>query len=158
MGTIVRKACVTLITALCGASGAFGWFYINDVSYRVPGPSVGRLPYLLVQIPPLWYLWGSSGLFLLLLLAYILGRTVKIRDSHERAMEKLHWKTRDTIKWWKGRAMELEGQVMERTAERDAMNSMAQEFHSQLIAIDKIRTFRPRNEIVERKLLDMNNA
>ena len=53
---------------------------------------------------------------------------------------------------------DMEGQLEERTAERDAINSMAQEFHSQLIAIDKIRTFRPRNEIVERKLLVMNNA
>jgi hypothetical protein len=158
MGTIIRKTSVTLIACLCGIAGAWGWFYINDVSYRVPAPSMGRLPYLLVQVPPLWYVWITSGLFLLLLAAYILGRAVKIRDSRARAMEKLHWKTRDTIKWWKGRAMELEGQAMERTAERDAMNSMAQEFHSQLIAIDKIRTFRPRNEIVERKLLDMNNA
>ena len=158
MGTIIKRVSVTLITALCGALLAFGWFYIIDVHFHIPGPSIGRLWYLLVQIPPLWYLWGSSGLFILLLFAYILGRTVRNRDALNRAMEKLHWKTRDTIKWWKGRAMELEGQLEERTAERDAMNSMAQEFHSQLIAIDKIRTFRPRNEIVERKLLDMNNA
>lgn len=158
MGTIIKRVSVTLITALCGALFAFGWFYITDVHFHIPGPSIGRLRYLLIQIPPLWYLWGISGLFLLSLFAYIIGRTVRNRDSLNRAMEKLHWKTRDTIKWWKGRAMELEGQLEERTAERDAINSMAQEFHSQLIAIDKIRTFRPRNEIVERKLLDMNNA
>ena len=158
MGTIIKRVSVTLITALCGALFAFGWFYITDVHFHIPGPSIGRLRYLLIQIPPLWYLWGSSGLFLLSLFAYIIGRTVRNRDAFNRAMEKLHWKTRDTIKWWKGRAMELEAQLEERTAERDAMISMAQEFHSQLIAIDKIRTFRPRNEIVERKLLDMNNA
>ena len=139
MGTIIKRVSVTLITALCGALLAFGWFYITDVHFLIPGPSIGRLRYLLIQVPPLWYLWGISGLFLLSLFAYIIGRTVRNRDAFNRAME-------------------LEGQLEERTAERDAINSMAQEFHSQLIAIDKIRTFRPRNEIVERKLLDMNNA
>lgn len=56
--------------------------------------------------------------------------------------------------WWKGKSMELEGKVEELTAERNALAEMAQEFQSQLIAIDKVRTFRPRNEIVEKKLLE----
>lgn len=140
-----------------GAGGLYLWSYLNTVHHVVPSPSMNKIAYLLVQLPPLWLAYSTAVLFCLFILAFVLGRTVLFKKANERASERLHWKTRNAFMWWKGKSHELEGKVEELTAERNALAEMAQEFQSQLIAIDKVRTFRPRNEIVEKKLLDSHN-
>ena len=150
---MVRRTIYLVSGIVVGAGGFFLWAYINTVHYTIPSPTMNRVAYILLQVPPLWLAYGTGILASVLVLSFVLGRTVLFKKAYERATERLHWKTRNAFMWWKGKSMELEGKVEELTAERNALAEMAQEFQSQLIAIDKVRTFRPRNEIVEKKLL-----
>ncbi|QDP66792.1 MAG: hypothetical protein Unbinned6201contig1000_15 [Prokaryotic dsDNA virus sp.] len=155
---MIRRTIYLVSGVVVGAGCFYLWAYLNTVHYRVPSPNVNKLAYLLIQIPPLWLAYATAVFFCLFVLSFVLGRTVLFKKAYERATERLHWKTRNAFLWWKGKSRELEGKVEELTAERNALAEMAQEFQSQLIAIDKVRTFRPRNEIVEKKLLDSHNV
>ena len=100
-------------------------------------------------------MWVTSGLFVLLILTYILGRTLLKRSAFLKAQETLHWKTREAFRYYKGKAEETEGQLEATKAERNAVTEMASEFQAQLLAIDRIRASMPRNEIIQHRLMEL---
>ena len=92
-------------------------------------------------------------LFVALIISYISGRLILYKKAYQRASEILPARTRNAFHWYKGKAIEMEGVAEQARAERDELASIAQDFHDQLVAIDTVRTSRPRNEIIQRKLL-----
>ena len=72
----VRSIVMMFMGIIVGGGSVFGYMYIMDVHFRVPSPSIGKLFYLMVQMPPHWWLWIVSGLFTSLITAYILGRLI----------------------------------------------------------------------------------
>jgi len=151
----IRSLVMMLMGTVCGGFLVFGYMYIMDVHFRVPSPSVGKVFYLMVQVPPHWWLWIASGLFTSLIIAYILGRLVLKSSAFQRAQETLHWKTREAFRYYKGKSEETEG-ILERTiAERNSITEIASEFQAQLLAIDRIRASMPRNEIIQSRLMEL---
>ena len=138
-----------------GGGSVFGYMYIMDVHFRVPSPSVGKVFYLMVQVPPHWWLWISSILFTSLTLAYILGRLVLKRAAFQRAQETLHWRTREAFRYYKGKAEEVDGVLKRTIAERNSITEIASEFQAQLLAIDRVRASMPRNEIIQHRLMEL---
>ena len=153
----MRSLVMMLMGIIFGGVTVFGYMYIIDIHWRIPGPTIGRFRYLLIQIPPLWWMWITSGLFVLIILTYILGRTLLRRAAFQKAAETLHWKTREAFRYYKGKAEETEGLLESTKAERNAVTEMASEFQAQLLAIDRIRASMPRNEIVQHRLLELKN-
>jgi hypothetical protein len=151
----IRGFIMMLMGIIFGGATVFGYIYIVDVHWLIPGPTIGRFRYLLLQIPPLWWVWITSGLFTLILLTYILGRTILRRSAFRKAQETLHWKTREAFRYYKGKAEETEGRLEKTTAERNSVTEMASEFQAQLLAIDRIRASMPRNEIVQHRLMEL---
>ena len=151
----MRSLVMMLMGIIFGGVTVFGYMYIIDIHWRIPGPSIGRLRYLLIQIPPLWWMWVTSGLFIVIILTYILGRTLLRRSAFMKAQETLHWKTREAFRYYKGKAEETEGQLESTKAERNAVTEMASEFQAQLLAIDRIRASMPRNEIIQHRLMEL---
>ena len=92
-------------------------------------------------------------LFVALIISFISGRLILYKKAYQRASEILPARTRNAFHWYKGKAIEMEGIAEQARAERDELASIAQDFHDQLVAIDTVRTSRPRNEIIQRKLL-----
>ena len=138
-----------------GGVSVFGYMYIADVHFRIPGPSIGKLWYIMVQIPPHWWMWIASGLFVSFIIAYGLGRLVLRGSAFQRAAETLHWKTREAFRYYKGKAEETEGRLETITAERNSITEIASEFQAQLLAIDRIRASMPRNEIIQHRLMEL---
>mgnify|MGYP000892853449 FL=1 len=64
----MRSLVMMLMGIIFGGVTVFGYMYIIDIHLLIPGPSIGRLRYLLIQIPPLWWMWVTSGLFVLIIL------------------------------------------------------------------------------------------
>ena len=153
----IRGFVMMLMGIIFGGGFMFGYVYIADVSFHVPAPTIGRLRYILIQIPPVWWLWITSGLFTALMIAYFLGKLILRRSAYQKAQETLHWKTREAFRYYKGKAEETEGELQATKAERNAVTEMASEFQAQLLAIDRIRASMPRNEIVQHRLLELKN-
>ena len=153
----IRGFVMMLMGIIFGGGFMFGYVYIADVSFHVPAPTIGRLRYILIQIPPVWWLWVSSGIFASLIIAYLVGKLVLRRSAYQKAQETLHWKTREAFRYYKGKAEETEGQLQKTQAERNSVTEMASEFQAQLLAIDRIRASMPRNEIVQHRLLELKN-
>ena len=151
----IRGFIMMLMGVIFGGGFMFGYIYIADVSFHVPAPTIGRLRYILIQIPPVWWLWITSGLFTALMIAYFLGKLILRRSAFQKAQETLHWKTREAFRYYKGKAEETEGQLESTKAERNAVTEIASEFQAQLLAIDRIRASMPRNEIVQHRLLEL---
>ena len=153
----IRGFVMMLMGIIFGGGFMFGYVYIADVSFHVPAPTIGRLRYILIQIPPVWWLWITSGLFTALIITYFLGKLILRRSAYQKAQETLHWKTREAFRYYKGKAEETEGELQATKAERNAVTEMASEFQAQLLAIDRIRASMPRNEIVQHRLLELKN-
>ena len=153
----IRGFVMMLMGIIVGGGFMFGYIYIADVSFHVPAPTIGRLRYILIQIPPVWWLWITSGLFTALIITYFLGKLILRRSAYQKAQETLHWKTREAFRYFKGKAEETEGELQATKAERNAVTEMASEFQAQLLAIDRIRASMPRNEIVQHRLLELKN-
>ena len=153
----IRGFVMMLMGIIFGGGFMFGYIYIADVSFHVPAPTIGRLRYILIQIPPVWWLWITSGLFTALIITYFLGKLILRRSAYQKAQETLHWKTREAFRYYKGKAEETEGQLQKTQAERNSVTEMASEFQAQLLAIDRIRASMPRNEIVQHRLLELKN-
>ncbi len=151
----VRGFVMMLMGIIFGAGFMFGYVYIADVSFHVPAPTIGRLRYILIQIPPVWWLWITSGLFTALIIAYFLGKLILRRSAYQKAQETLHWKTREAFRYYKGKSEEIEGQLQKTQAERNSVTEMASEFQAQLLAIDRIRASMPRNEIIQHRLMEL---
>ena len=144
---------VFVFGGVVGAGVSILWHYLGYVYYNIPGPSIGRLPYLLVQTPPEWLAYVVAGVFIIAILSFIAGRFLLARRAFDRATEGLPHKTRQAYRWWKGRAEELSGQLEQRTAECDSVARLTVEFHDKLAAVNQVMISRPVNEIEERKLL-----
>ena len=151
----IRGFIMMLMGVIFGGGFMFGYIYIADVSFHVPAPTIGRLRYILIQIPPVWWLWITSGLFTALMIAYFLGKLILRRSAFQKAQETLHWKTREAFRYYKGKAEETEGQLQKTQAERNSVTEMASEFQAQLLAIDRIRASMPRNEIIQHRLMEL---
>ena len=150
-----RSLVMLIMGLIFGGIFVFGYMYIMDVHFRIPGPSIGRLRYIMLQIPPHWWMWISSVLFASLIIAYGLGRLVLRGSAFQRAAETLHWKTREAFPYYKGKAEETEGRLETITAERNSITEIASEFQAQLLAIDRIRASMPRNEIIQSRLMEI---
>ena len=150
-----RSLMMMIMGIVFGAISVFGYMYIADIHFRIPSPSIGKLRYIMVQIPPHWWMWIASGLFASLIIAYGLGRLVLRSSAFQRAAETLHWKTREAFRYYKGRAEETEGRLEKTTAERNSITEIASEFQAQLLAIDRIRASMPRNEIIQHRLMEL---
>ena len=150
-----RSLMMMIMGLIFGGIFVFGYMYIMDVHFRIPGPSIGKLWYIMVQIPPHWWMWISSVLFASLIIAYGLGRLVLRGSAFQRAAETLHWKTREAFRYYKGKAEETEGRLETITAERNSITEIASEFQAQLLAIDRIRASMPRNEIIQSRLMEL---
>ena len=153
----IRGFVMMLMGIIFGGGFMFGYIYIADVSFHVPAPTIGRLRYILIQIPPVWWLWITSGLFTALIITYFLGKLILRLSAYQKPQETLHWKTREAFRYYKGKAEETEGELQATKAERNAVTEMASEFQAQLLAIDRIRASMPRNEIVQHRLLELKN-
>ena len=153
----IRGFVMMLMGIIVGGGFMFGYIYISDRSFHVPDQTIGRLRYILIQIPPVWWLWITSGLFTALIITYFLGKLILRRSAYQKAQETLHWKTREAFRYYKGKAEETEGELQATKAERNAVTEMASEFQAQLLAIDRIRASMPRNEIVQHRLLELKN-
>ena len=153
----IRGFVMMLMGIIFGGGFMFGYIYIADVSFHVPAPTIGRLRYILIQIPPVWWLWITSGLFTALIITYFLGKLILRRSAYQKAQETLHWKTREAFRYYKGKAEETEGELQATKAERNAVTELASEFQAHLLAIDRIRASMPRNEIVQHRLLELKN-
>ena len=151
----VRSIVMMFMGIVFGGGSVFGYMYIMDVHFRVPSPSVGKVFYLMVQVPPHWWMWITSILFASLILAYILGRLVLNHTVSKRAQETLHWRTREAFRYYKGKAEEVEGSLKRTVAERNSITEIASEFQAQLLAIDRIRASMPRNEIIQHRLMEL---
>ena len=151
----IRGLVMMLMGIIFGGGITFGYMYIAQVSFHIPAPTIGRLRYILVQIPPVWWLWVSTGVFASLIIAYFVGKLVLRRSAYQKAQETLHWKTREAFRYYKGKAEEVEGQLASTKAERNAVTEIASEFQAQLLAIDRIRASMPRNELVQHRLLEL---
>ena len=151
----IRGFGMMLMGIIVGGGFMFGYLYIADVSFHVPGPTIGRLQYILIQIPPVWWLWITSGLFTALITVYLLGKLILRRSAFQKAQETLHWRTREAFRYYKGKAEETEGQLQKTQAERNSVTEMASEFLAQLLAIDRIRASMPRNEIIQHRLMEL---
>ena len=151
----VKSIVMMFMGIIFGGGSVFGYMYIMDVHFRVPSPSVGKVFYLMVQMPPHWWMWIASILFASLILAYILGRLVSKRAAFQRAQETLHWRTREAFRYYKGKAEETEGRLETTIAERNSITEIASEFQAQLLAIDRIRASMPRNEIIQSRLMEL---
>ena len=151
----IRGFIMMLMGIIVGGGFMFGYLYIADVSFRVPAPTIGRLRYILIQIPPVWWLWITSGLFTALITVYLLGKLILRRSAFQKAQETLHWRTREAFRYYKGKAEETEGQLQKTEAERNSIIEMASEFQAQLLAIDRIRASMPRNEIIQHRLMEL---
>tara|TARA_B100000949_G_C14181235_1_gene407591 strand:- start:136 stop:735 length:600 start_codon:yes stop_codon:yes gene_type:complete len=150
-----RSLVMLIMGLIFGGIFVFGYMYIMDVHFRIPGPSIGRLRYIMLQIPPHWWMWILSGLFASLIITYGLGRLVLRGSAFQRAAETLHWKTREAFRYYKGKAEETEGRLETITAERNSITEIASEFQAQLLAIDRIRASMPRNEIIQHRLMEL---
>ena len=150
-----RSLVMLIMGLIFGGIFVFGFMYIMDVHFRIPGPSIGRLRYIMLQIPPHWWMWILSGLFASLIITYGLGRLVLRGAAFQRAAETLHWKTREAFRYYKGKAEETEGRLETITAERNSITEIASEFQAQLLAIDRIRASMPRNEIIQSRLMEI---
>ena len=150
-----RSLVMMIMGLIFGGIFVFGYMYIMDVHFRIPGPSIGRLRYIMLQIPPHWWMWILSGLFASLIITYGLGRLVLRGSAFQRAAETLHWKTREAFRYYKGKAEETEGRLETITAERNSITEIASEFQAQLLAIDRIRASMPRNEIIQSRLMEI---
>ena len=150
-----RSLMMMIMGLIFGGIFVFGYMYIMDVHFRIPGPSIGRLRYIMLQIPPHWWMWILSGLFASLIITYGLGRLVLRGSAFQRAAETLHWKTREAFRYYKGKAEETEGRLETITAERNSITEIASEFQAQLLAIDRIRASMPRNEIIQSRLMEL---
>ncbi len=150
-----RSLVMLIMGLIFGGIFVFGYMYIMDVHFRIPGPSIGRLRYIMLQIPPHWWMWILSGLFASLIITYGLGRLVLRGSAFQRAAETLHWKTREAFRYYKGKAEETEGRLETITAERNSITEIASEFQAQLLAIDRIRASMPRNEIIQSRLMEI---
>lgn len=150
-----RSLIMMFMGIVFGGVSVFGYLYIVDVHFKVPTPSIGKLPYIMVQIPPHWWMWIVSGLFTSLITAYILGRLILKRAAFQRAQETLHWRTREAFRYYKGKAEEVEGVLKETVAERNTITEIASEFQAQLLAIDRVRASMPRNEIIQHRLMEL---
>ena len=150
-----RSLVMLIMGLIFGGIFVFGYMYIMDVHFRIPGPSIGKLWYIMVQIPPHWWMWISAVLFASLIIAYGLGRLVLRGSAFQRAAETLHWKTREAFRYYKGKAEETEGRLETITAERNSITEIASEFQAQLLAIDRIRASMPRNEIIQSRLMEL---
>ena len=150
-----RSLVMLIMGLIFGGIFVFGYMYIMDVHFRIPGPSIGRLRYIMLQIPPHWWMWILSGLFASLIITYGLGRLVLRGSAFQRAAETLHWKTREAFRYYKGKAEETEGRLETITAERNSITEIASEFQAQLLAIDRIRASMPRNEIIHSRLMEI---
>ena len=149
---------IKTIICLCAGSVAGGslisiWWYLGIIQPQVPSPQIHKVYYLLIQTPREWIAYFLTGLFAALIISFISGRLILHKKAYQRASEILPARTRNAFTWYKGRAIEMEGIAEQAKAERDQLASMAQDFHDQLLAIDTVRTNRPRNEIIQRKLL-----
>ena len=151
----VKGFVMMVMGIIFGGICVFGYMYIMDVHFRVPSPSVGKVFYLMVQMPPHWWMWIASGLFTSLILAYILGRLVLNHTAVKRAQETLHWRTREAFRYYKGKVEEVEGSLKRTVAERNSITEIASEFQAQLLAIDRIRASMPRNEIIQHRLMEL---
>ena len=151
----IRGFIMMLMGIIFGGGFMFGYIYIAQVSFHIPAPTIGRLRYILIQIPPVWWLWVSSGVFASLIIAYLVGKLVLRRSAYQKAQETLHWKTREAFRYYKGKAEETEGQLESTKAERNAVTEMSSEFQAQLLAIDRIRASMPRNELVQHRLMEL---
>ena len=151
----VKGFLMMVMGIIFGGICVFGYMYISDVHFRIPSPSAGKLSYLMVQVPPHWWLWISFGLFTILIVAYILGRLVLKRIAFKRAQETLHWRTREAFRYYKGKAEEVEGSLKRTVAERNSITEIASEFQAQLLAIDRVRASMPRNEIIQHRLMEL---
>ena len=150
-----RSLVMLIMGLIFGGIFVFGYMYISDVHFHIPGPSIGRLRYIMLQIPPHWWMWIVSGLFASLIITYGLGRLVLRGSAFQRAAETLHWKTREAFRYYKGKAEETEGRLETITAERNSITEIASEFQAQLLAIDRIRASMPRNEIIQSRLMEL---
>ena len=150
-----RSIMMMFMGVVFGGVSVFGYLYIASVHFRIPGPSIGKLPYIMVQIPPHWWMWIVSILFTSLIIAYGLGRLVLKRAAFQKSAETLHWKTREAFRYYKGKAEETEGRLETITAERNSITEIASEFQAQLLAIDRIRASMPRNEIIQNRLMEL---
>jgi len=147
------------IICLC-TGGVFGgslisvWWYLGIIQPKIPSPSsMHKAYYLLLQTPREWIAYFMTGLFVVLIISFISGRLILYKKAYQRASEILPARTRNAFNWYKGKASEMEGVAEQARAERDELASIAQDFHDQLLAIDTVRTNRPGNEIIQRKLL-----
>ena len=95
----IRGFIMMLMGIIFGGGFMFGYIYIAQVSFHIPAPTIGRLRYILIQIPPVWWLWVSSGVFASLIIAYLVGKLVLRRSAYQKAQEPLHWKTREADRY-----------------------------------------------------------
>ena len=67
----IRGLVMMLMGIIFGGGVVFGYMYIAQVSFHIPAPTIGRLRYILIQIPPVWWLWVSSGVFASLIIFFM---------------------------------------------------------------------------------------
>ena len=149
---------IKTIICLCAGSVVAGslisvWWYLGIIQPQVPSPTINKAFYLLIQTPREWIAYFMTFLFVALIISFISGRLILYKKAYQRASEILPARTRNAFHWYKGKAIEMEGIADQARADRDELASIAQDFHDQLVAIDTVRTSRPRNEIIQRKLL-----
>ena len=148
---------VIVVSFGLGSASMFFYIALENSQYTLITAPSNRFVFVMLHLLPEWYLYGSAIFFLQAIFFFVLGRTLLFYKSYQRAMENVHWKTREAFLRWKREAEDV-GKLLVET-ERDLLRTKeyARDFQLQLLAIDRIRNMTPRNEVAERKLLSDAN-
>lgn len=159
MGRWLILIVMLLIGVGLGAGSFFAWDYISYVQPRIPGPTIGRLQYLAVQVPRMWYAYYAISQVAALLLFLNVGRFFLWKRCREIAVLRIHQRTQRTIDNQNRRIAELEMAVSDKDALLAAITDRTREYRRKLIAVaTAVNSGAPVDEVAERRLLEDNSG